>query len=122
MTENSSTDTPITVFGHTITLAGALGILVVVSLFLVSVAYLMYLNSPASKYDLARPGSQEDASLITSRDEDVDTISKINEAAVKQNLESLQQNISALQNASDFGEQDLSNQNLGLEPSTQPSL
>lgn len=122
MGESEKPSTPMTIFGHPISLAGALVIIVLVALLLVMISYVMYLNSPASKYDLARPGGREDNALITERDENADTTSRVDVETVEKNLESLKQNISALQSANDFGEQDLSNQNLGLEPSTQPSL
>ena len=122
MSDSADQNNQTTIFGHPVTLAGALVIVVIVALFLVALSYVLYLNSPASKYDLARPGGREDKALITERDENADTTSKVDIETVEKNLNSLKQNISALQNASDFGGQDLSNQNLGLEPSTQPSL
>jgi len=112
----------LTFFGHSITLAGAMGIVTLVAMSVVAVSYVMYLNSPASKYDLARPGQSVAEPLITARDDDVDTTSKVDISAAKHNLRSLQKNILTLQNAGEFSEYELSNQNLGLELSTQPSL
>lgn len=121
MSDSTDNTKHMTVLGHPVTLAGALVMVVLVALLLVAISYVLYLNSPASKYDLARPGGREDNALIVERDENADTTSRVDVETVKKNLDSLQQNISALQSANDFSGQDVSNQNLGLEPSAQPS-
>lgn len=113
---------PPTILGHPVGLAGAMGIVIAVALILVGISYLLYLKSPASKYDLARPDRTKSESLISSKDEDTDITSPVTKKTVENNLQSLQKNIKALQNANDFGEQDLSDQNLGLQPAAEPSL
>lgn len=106
---------------HTLSLIGLLVIAVLLSLVLVAVAYLMYLRSPNSKYDIARPGSPSDTTIVDIESNDSDTSSAVDAQAAKQKIDSLDKEIKALAGYRSFGPDDVSDQSLGLQPSDQPS-
>lgn len=102
-------------------LAGALALAIAAALVIVAIAYALYWNNPNRKYDLARPGERDNLSVRV-EDEEADTTSPVNEAAVKQKIENLTKELNTLGGISNFDPNDLNDQLIQLAPSEQPSL
>lgn len=108
---------------HTrISLTGALFIAITAAGLIVAAGYLMYWNNPNRKYDLARPGNQEDNKALSVEDDEADTTSPVDEKAAKQKLDYLKKEIKALEGLGQFNPDDLSDENIQLSPAEQPSL
>lgn len=103
-----------------LSLLGALFLAVGAACVIVAVAYVMYLNNPNRKYDLARPGQKDDQSLRV--DDEADTTSPVGPASAQQKIEYLEKEVKALNSVSKFEAEDLSDSNIQLTPSEQPSL
>lgn len=106
---------------RSMSLATALVIAICTALCIVAVAYYLYLSNPNRKYDLARPGQQDNASLRV-EDDEADTTSPATGSATQQKIEYLTKEINALSGVSKFEPDDLSDQNIQLTPADQPSL
>ena len=105
-----------------LSLLQALTIALVAASLIVIAASLLYWNHPNRKYDLARPGEKEDNNALEVNDEQADTTSPVDETAAKQKLEYLSKELKALEGLGQFNTEDLSNENIQLAPTQQPSL
>jgi hypothetical protein len=105
----------------TINLFGALAIAITTALCIVAVAYYMYLENPNKKYDIARPGEKDNQSLRV-EDDEADTTSPATAAATEQKIEYLTKELKALSTISKFEPEDLTDQNIQLVPTDQPSF
>lgn len=120
-TSNVGKPTPLSQsFFARLSLVSMLALVVLVSLALVTVSYVIYLNSDQRKYDLARPGANR--SRVLDDEEAVDTTSPVTAEDVTKKVESLDKELQALGGYNNFGPDDLSDQNLGLTARDQPSL
>lgn len=104
-----------------VSLFGALAIAIGAACGIVAIAYMLYWNDPNRKYDLARPGEQDNQSLKI-EDDEADTTSPVTEKAVDNKIEYLEKEIKALNEVSTFHPEDLSDQRIQIAPSDQPSL
>lgn len=105
-----------------LSLLQALIVALIGALLIVVLAFLMYWNHPNRKYDLARPGAKEDNNALDVSDEQADTTSPVDETAAKQKLEYLNDELKALEGLGQFNPEDLSDENIQLAPTQQPSL
>ena len=97
------------------TLPVALMIVILLASAIVAVAYSIYWNSADRKYDLARGGEETKNQALSVEDADAaDRTSPVDAPAVKQKMEFLQSEISALSSLGKFESSDLSDQNLQL--------
>lgn len=103
-----------------LSLMGALTLAIGAACLIVGLAYSLYWNDPNRKYDLARPGAQDNLSLRI-EDDEADTTSPVTAASTKQKIEYLNKELNALNGISRFGPEDLSDQNIQLAPAEQPS-
>lgn len=99
-----------------INLQGALAIIIVAAGFIVAAGYLMYLQNPNKKYDLARPGEKDTQSLRVP--DDYEETGPVDADSVQKKIEYLKEEIRVLGGVNSFGLEDLSDQNIGL--TTQP--
>ena len=106
---------------NTLSLPGALACVIIMAGCIVAVGYLLYLQNPNRKYDLARPGQKDNLSLHV-EDDEADTTGPVTAAATKQKIEYLNKELSALNSISRFEPEDLNDQNIQLVPADQPSL
>lgn len=102
-------------------LFGALSVAIGAACLIVGIAYYLYFINPNRKYDLARPG-EKDNQLVRVEDDEADTTSAATAAAAQQKIEYLNREVNALNGISKFDPDDLSDQNIQLVPTEQPSL
>ncbi len=104
-----------------INLGMALAIAITMAGVIVAVAYSIYWNNPNRKYDIARGGDTDNQALSV-EDEEADTTSPADAPATKQKIDYLNKEINALGSLNKFSPDDLSDQNIQLAPSDQPSM
>ena len=104
-----------------VTLPMALIVVILLASVIVASGYWLYLHSDNQKYDLARPGQKQDNQALNVEDMDADTTSPVDATVVKRKSEYLQKEIGALKSMTDFSPNDLSDQDIQLAPSEQPS-
>lgn len=122
MTDDAVASEPKEHWYERLSLIQALLVALLGTVVIVVLAFLMYWNHPNRKYDLARPGSKEDNNALEVTDEQADTTSPVDEAAAKQKLEYLNSELKALEGLGEFSPEDLSDENIQLAPTQQPSL
>lgn len=89
---------------------------------IVIAGYLMYESDSNRKYDIARPGQQDENRVLTVEDDEADTTSVVTPSIAKQKIENLTKEITGLNAINAFSPDDLSDQNIQLAPPDQPSL
>lgn len=99
-----------------------LGLVIFVACLIVAAGYLFYERDSNRKYDIARPGQNEDNQVLNVEDEGADTTSLVTPSAAKQKLRNFEKELEALNGLSSFEPDDLSDQSLQLVPPDQPSL
>lgn len=105
-----------------ITLVQATGILVCLAMLMVCVGYLVYWNSPDRKYDIARPGNNEQNKATSVEDSFENDTSPVDRAAIEKKRKFLQDEQKALKAMNNFRTPSLSDQSLHLAPSEDPSF
>lgn len=105
-----------------LTLPKALLLVVGAALVIVFVGYSMYWTSQERKYDLARPGQVVDNKGLDVTVPEEDTSKPIDEAAITATLKFLKDEHQALSGMNKLSPANLSDENLQLVPSTQPSF
>ena len=103
-------------------LAGLLVIVIVTACAVVAIGYILYWNNPNRKYDLARGGESSENQVLNIEQTVDDRTSPVDAPDIKQKIEYLQKEITALKSIGDFNPNDVSNQNLQLVTPYQPSL
>lgn len=104
-----------------LTLPVALIIVLLLASLIVGLGYWLYLNSDNQKYDLERPGQKQNNQALNIEDQEADTTSPVDASVAKRKIEYLQKEIGALKSMTDFPANDLSDQDIQLTPSEQPS-
>lgn len=104
-----------------LTLPVALIIVILLASLIVGLGYWLYLNSDNQKYDLERPGQKQNNQALNIEDQEADTTSPVDASVAKRKIEYLQKEIGALKSMTDFPANDLSDQDIQLTPSEQPS-
>jgi hypothetical protein len=102
-----------------VSLLGALIIIVLVSLTLVTAAYIMYLESPQKKYDLARPGNSLRNKVLSAEDSSSDKTTPIDPQTTKVKIDALNVQLRVMAGFDSFGQDEINDQSLGLQPVAQ---
>ncbi len=98
-------------------------LLIFVAGILVVVAYYVYWQDTDRKYDIARPGNAASEQDLKVEDAVIsDATARVDAPATKQKIEFMTKEINALDAINKFDPSDLSDQNIHLVPSDQPSL
>lgn len=105
-----------------LTLPKALLLVVGAALVLVFIGYFTYWTSQERKYDLARPGQVVDNKGLDVTAPEEDTSKPIDEAAITATLKFLKDEHRALNSMNPLDPANLSDENLQLVPSKQPSF
>lgn len=100
----------------------ALMILLIASLILVGFGFLAYWQSDQRKYDIRRPGQQQNQTYYDVEDDDAGESTPVGPQDVTKKLDFLSKEMTAINSLSDFSDQDLSDQVIQLAPIEQPSL
>lgn len=105
-----------------ISLTQALGILIFISILLVGVGYAQYWNSQDRKYDIARPGNQQENKALDVTDQDENLTTPVDSQAIDKKLRFLQNEKIILDSMNKLESDNLSDKNLGLTGVSSPSL
>lgn len=96
-------------------------IVIVVSCIIVFISYLLYLNNPQYKYDLARPDvKSSNPALTAGQNELSDTTSMVDAPSIKQKIDFLNKELVTIESISSFGEKEVTDQALQLDTDTAP--
>lgn len=105
-----------------LTLPKALGLVILTSVLFVSIGYLMYWGSKDRKYDIARPDKENTSQGIDVTDLEENISTPVDLAAVRDKIKFLEREQAALRGMNKLDVINLSDQNILLVPSDQPSL
>lgn len=100
------------------------GLLIVigVSCLIVVLSYVLYLNNPQYKYDLARPDIKTANSAVTSEQNDItDTTSRVDAPSIKRKLDFLNKELVTIESINSFSEKEVTDQALQLDTDIPPS-
>lgn len=96
-------------------------IVIGVSCLIVVLSYVLYLNNPQYKYDLARPDIKSANSAITSeRSELTDTTSRVDAPSIKRKLDFLNKELVTIESVNSFGNKEVTDQALQLDTDIPP--
>lgn len=96
-------------------------IVIVVSCVIVLVSYLLYLNNPQYKYDLARPDVKSSNPVLTAGQNELsDTTSMVDAPSIKQKIDFLNKELITIESINSFGEKEVTDQALQLDTDIAP--
>lgn len=99
-----------------------LAIVIFAAVCTVGVAYLLYEKNSNRKYDIARPGQNDENKVLNVEDDEADTTSPVTAEVAKDKIERYQRELEALNSLGSFNPEALNDQNIQLAPPDQPSL
>lgn len=96
-------------------------IVIVVACVMVLISYLLYINNPQYKYDLARPDvKNSNPALEAKQNELSDTTSLVDAPSIKRKIDFLNKELISIESINSFGEKEVTDQALQLDTDIAP--